>query len=630
MINFRKKSIAALALSFCLAFSMCGCDKKNDSSSDNSSISMDEFFSILDNITEDDTTEDNTTETIQADPASPEALEEQQAFDEWLWEAFEDTVTNDSLTLHYSLAHPENYGITPPEVTYGDTDLSEEAIAESIQGTNDTLDEMTGFDYDLLTDDQQFTYDILYNYLCTDIKLYDNIYLYEPFAYTSGLHSNLPINLSEYTFYDKQDVDDYLKLLELTPEYFQTWLDFEYIKSEKGFFMNDNCADEVIRQCSEYIESPEDNLLIVTFNDRIGEVEGVSEEEAEAYKQANHDAVMNYIIPTYENVISTFEELKGTGTNELGLCYHEGGKDYYEYLIASKVGTDKTPNEIISTLDDAIDEVMEDYYYAAMSNYNAYLEYFDDDDKYGSIDLRETIDYFQDAFSDRFPEIPDINYSVEPVHESLQDIVSPAFYMTPAMDDYENNSIYTNIQDGDTSSLWSTLAHEGIPGHMYQFVYFLSNNPEPVRTVLNFNGYQEGWATYVEMMSFDYYDGFTHECYADFELINNKINLLVSARIEIGVNYEGWTLEETEKYLSEQGFDSSVAQTIMDYVIAEPANYQMYCTGWLEFEELKDKTMDALGNDFNEKEFHKVILDAGPCQFYLLEDKIDEYIENIN
>ena len=200
--------------------------------------------------------------------------------------------------------------------------------------------------------------------------------------------------------------------------------------------------------------------------------------------------------------------------------------------------------------------------------------------------------------------------------------------MTPPMDDYENNSIYINEGSDSSSGLWSTLAHEGIPGHMYQFVYFLSNDPEPLRTLLSFNGYQEGWATYVELMSYDYYTEYADETYADIEAINTKLNLLVSARIEIGVNYEGWTLEETANYMNTNGFNGEAAQEIMDYVIAEPGNYQMYVMGWLEFEELKEYAVDQLGSKYNDIEFHKVVLDAGPCQFYVLEDLVKEYVKD--
>ncbi|MBQ8413341.1 MAG: DUF885 domain-containing protein [Lachnospiraceae bacterium] len=556
-------------------------------------------------------------------------MAEQKAFDEWLWEQFEDNVTSDSISLHYTLAHPENYDIIMEEPTLGGEPITEDIIAEDIAEINEYLEEMENFDYELLTYDQRFTYDVLYDYTETDLAFYDNIYLYEPFAYTSGLQTNFPITMSEYTFYDREDVDDYLALLAETPEYFNIYLDFERLKSEKGYFMSENCASEVVRQCNEYIAKPEENLLIVTFNDRIHDVEGLTEDDIENYKQLNYDAVMSYVIPTYQNIITTFKTLKNTGTNDLGVCYFEGGAEYYAYLVKSYVGTDMTPEEIIVALEEAINETMTEYSSVAMGNYDAYLTYYDSfGSLYEELDLRETIDFYQDAFKDRFPEIPDINYNVTPVHESLEEIVSPAFYMTPPMDDYENNAIYTNLGDDGTGALWSTLAHEGIPGHMYQFVYFLSNDPEPIRTVLNFNGYQEGWATYVEMMSFDYYDGYEYDCYADFERINNQLNLLVSARIEIGVNYEGWTLQDTQNYLTTSGFDASVAQDIMDYVVAEPANYQMYCIGWLLFEDLKDKAEDALGENFNEKEFHKVILDAGPCQFYLLEEKVDKYIND--
>ena len=629
MFKFKKKSLLALALSVTMACSLFGCGKKNDQDKTTEHTTTDAATEI-DNTAGSSTGSDAT--TAMADPSTPEAIEEQEELDAWLKESFEESVVSDSITLHYTLAHPEEYGITPPETaTYGDADMSEEAIEEGRQETEDSIAEMEEFEYDLLTAEQKFTYDVLYEELQTDLTSYDcDIYLYEPFAYTSGLHSNLPITLSEYTFYDQQDVEDYLTLLELTPDYFQVCLDFEREKSERGLFMSVNSANEVIRQCSDYIKTPEKNLLIETFNSRIGDVEGLTDEQIEEYKQANYDAVMNYIIPAYENTISVFKELKNSGTNELGLVHFEGGKEYYEYLIKSKTGSDKTPEEIIELLDSSLDDVMTELTSVAMADYGGYVAYFDDyENLYADADLKETIRYFEDAFADRFPEIPEIEFSVTPVHESLEDIVSPAFYMTPPLDDYENNSIYTNLGSDGAGSLWSTLAHEGIPGHMYQFVYFLSNDPEPIRTLLNFNGYQEGWATYVEMMSFDYYEDYANDCYADIERINSELNLLVSARVEIGVNYEGWDLEATQKYLSDSGFDSSIAQDIMDYVIAEPANYQMYCLGWLEFEELRDYAETELGDKFNEQEFHKVLLDAGPCQFYLLRDKVEAYVATV-
>ncbi len=620
----RKFKNAFLAYTLAVAMLLCaGCGKKSDTTTE----AVTETNISTNSDSTSDVSTDNDAQEVMADPTTPEAIAEQEKFDEYLNDSFEVSVVSDTLTLHYNLAHPEDYGITPPEVTYGDTDMTEEGLLADKTETEDELEELLDFDRELLTYDQRFTYDILYNQLETNLESYDNPYLYEPFAYTSGLHSNLPVTLAEYTFYDQGDVDDYLKLLELTPDYIQICLDFEQEKIERGLFMNTHSANEVIRQCSEFIQKPEENLLIETFNDNIEEVPDLTDEQIADYKQANHDAVINYIIPAYQNIITFFQSNKNEGENDLGLAHFEGGKEYYEYLIRSDVGSDKTPEEIIELLDNKLDSIMSEYYQVATSDYDTYSQYFDDSDSlYEDIDPKETIQYFEDAMGDRFPEIPDIDFTVEPVHESLQDIVSPAFYMTPPLDDYENNSIYTNLNSDGAGSIWSTLAHEGVPGHMYQFVYFLSHNPEPIRVLLSFKGYQEGWATYVEMMSFDYYNDYPNDMYADLERINSELNLIVSARIEIGVNYEGWTLEETKDYLETNGFNGDAASDIMNYVIAEPANYQMYVLGWLEFEELRDYAETELGDKFDERDFHQVILDAGPCQFYLLQDKVEQYV----
>ncbi len=552
-----------------------------------------------------------------------------KAFDEFTWRIFEKNVTADTITLHYTLADPQGYGIETPEVTLGEVDFSEETLAEEQKEIEELLQELESFDYKKLTKEQQMTYDILKQDLELSLEFYDFVYLYEPFAYTSGLQANMPITLSEYKFYNEKDVEDYLTILELIPEYFNDYLEFERVKSEKGLFMNENCAQEVIRQCSDMIADPENVVLIPTFESRIEEVEGLSQDEKSAYIEENYNAVMEYVIPAYENTIDVFEELKSTGENELGLKYLDQGQEYYRYLLAKDVGTDKSPEEVIKLLDEALDSTISELRTVVTADYDSYLAYFDAletlYDKEQN-DPAQTIRCLEEAMADRFPEMAEVEFKVTPVHESLESSVSPAFYMLPAIDRYEDNSIYINEGSTGGGSLWTTLAHEGIPGHMYQNVYFLSQNPEPIRKLLSFNGYDEGWATYVEMMSYEYYD-FEEPIYGVLEQINTKINILVSSRAEIGINYEGWDLEDTENYLTEIGVNSEAAQNLMDYMIAEPVNYQMYCTGWLEFEELRALAENKLGDQFDEVEFHEVLLKAGPCQFNILRELVIEYTD---
>ena len=564
------------------------------------------------------------------DPTGADAVAEQERFHAYLMDNFKESVTSDTVTLHYTIANPADYDLEVPTATFGDAEISEEAIADDKKETEDELAELQEFDYDLLTGSQKYTYDVLKDYLDTNLESYDYTYLYEPFAYTSGLQTNMPINMSEYKFYNENDVQDYLALLEQLPDYYNKYLDFEQIKIDKGLFMNEHSASEVIRQCQEFIAKPEQNLLIATFEDKVRGVEGLSEDQIQNYITQNHDIVINSVIPCYDNVIKFFTANKDAGTNDLGLAGYENGKEYYAYLLKDKVGTDKTPEEVITWLDNALDDVLSEYQTVALSNYSAYEQYFNDagSSLYDDKDPLETINYFKDCFADRFPAMPDVNYKVENVHESLEDIVSPAFNVTTPIDAYNDNAIYLNMGSDGAGDLWSTLAHEGIPGHMYQFTYYLNTNPEPLRALLNFNGYSEGWATYVEMMSYEMYKDYPDACYADFERINSELNLLVSARIEIGVNYEGWDLEATQTYLSNNGFNSEGAQDVMDYVIAEPVNYQMYVMGWQSFQELRDYAESALGDKFDEQAFHKVVLDAGPSQFFLIEKLVQQYVKD--
>lgn len=618
------KKFTSLALVVALSFSLYGCDKEKD-------LTTTESTSIVSTV--DNTTEDNSTESTAEAIDEEAAKAEQQKFDDWCMEEFRENVNSDSITLNYSVANPEAYGIVPVKATYGDADTSLEAEEKNAAENQATLDEMEKFNFDLLTPEQQYTYKVYHEKIALDIEGVKYHYFFEPFAYTSGLQTNMPITLAEYTFYDKQDIEDYIELIKQFPEYIDNYLDFEKEKSEQGMFMSLTSANEVIRQCKEFIAKPDENLLIATFDSRVEEFEGLTPEEVDAYKKANKEAVLNNLIPAYNKIISTFELLKTTGKNDGGLSNLENGKEYYTYMLKFKTGSDKTPEELIDLLDSKTKELINEVSSIYLSNMDDMTAYYEAAESEEGIyekftDYKATINRIHDKFKDRFPEMPTIDFKTQAVHKSLEKITSPAFYMTPALDNYTSNSIYVNESSVDNNGLWSTLSHEGVPGHMYQFTYYLSTNPSPLRTLLSFTGYQEGWATYAENMSFDMYDKFKAPCYADMERINNELNLIVSARAEIGVNYQGWSEDDLRDYLTKTGLNPEATKNLFDYVVKEPINYQMYVLGFLEIKGLREYAEEELEDDFNEVEFHKVILDAGPSQFYYLRELVDQYIDD--
>lgn len=620
----KKRSCTAALLIFVMLLSLAGCKKNTSKTEDTPAI-------VVPTETTAAPDTEATTEDASVDLTSPEAIAEQERFDEYVMESFRDAISNDSMSLHYYLVHPENYDISADVATLGDAYcLTDEEIAAERAETKEDKAEFDSFDFSLLTSKQKFDYSVYKYAVDASDAYYDYYYLQEPFAYTSGIHSNMPINYSEYTFRSADDIPMYLELLGQLPACIDNALAFEQIRIEKGLFMNRHSANEVIRQCNEFIADPEHNLLIETFNAKIEAVEGLDDETISEYKDQNYDIVMNQIIPSYEKIISFFTENKANGKNELGLCYLENGKNYYTYLLNNQTGTSRTPEQAIELLDKYMNKYMGELQTTAIAHYTEYTEFFEEyDNLYKDIDPDETLRYFEEEFKSIVPTLPRFEYNISNVHESLQDIVSPAFYMLAPIDNYKENAIRLNITEDVGNDLWSTLCHEGIPGHMYQRNYYLQTNPSPYRAIMGHMGYTEGWATYMQFMSYSLYPDYTHEVYGDLCRLNSELGLILQARIDLGVNYEGWNKTEVENYLEQSGFDKSVAEDIINYVVAEPANYQAYVIGWLEFEELRDKAQTALGDKFDEIAFHKVLLDAGPCPFSILETKVDEYINKL-
>lgn len=554
------------------------------------------------------------------------AAEDNTAFNDFLTELFINDVSTDTLTLHYKLKDPSAYNITLEEVSFGDFNLDN--LDEELADLNETLDSLEAFDYDSLSVSQQLTYDILYEELVNNIDSYNYIYYIEVLSPTLGIQAQLPVYMNEYTLYTKSDADDYIELLYQIKPYFEQLLAFEQKKSEMGLFMADFNVDAIIEQCEEFIKTPEENLLLEIFDDKLtAELPDLTTEEHNDYIQRNHDAVIQSVIPAYQMLIDGMSALKGTGVNDGGLCNFEDGKDYYEYLVKESTGSSKSVSKLIKLTENRIQQDITLISLVSSKSENIMEEF---QNAVPSVtDPLDTLNYLQTAITEDFPEPVSNTYTVKYVHPSLEENLSPAFYMIPPIDDPDANVIYINNYHNDGSDpmqLFSTLAHEGYPGHLYQTTMFSSTNPHPLRQLLHYSGYVEGWATYVELQSYAWSG--VNENMCDLLRANTDISLAICSRVDLGANYEGWTLTETEEYLAQFGFTADTAKSIFEAVITDPANYLSYYIGSVEFEELSTLAEDELDENFDPKEFHRFILETGPCQFDVLEKYLQIWIDS--
>lgn len=530
---------------------------------------------------------------------------------------FQTEVSANTISLHYTLRSPSDYGIADIPATYGSLSSDPVAAKASVRNVLSSLQE---FDPDTLSSENALTFKILDTYL-KNASTGTNYLLYqEPLGPVSGIHTQLPVLLSEYSFYDTQDVETYLALLKETPSYFDSVIRFEQKKATSGLFMPDYQADSVLDTCQSFIDMGKENYLVSTFNERIASLDLLPENKKDSFQKENMKLVTEEIYPAYQNLITAIKSLKGKGMNEQGLSHFPYGKKYYEYLVRQTTGC----NESISRLRLMTRaQILED-----LSAMQKVLFPADAALTQASV-LEQTspdsmLDDLRSKITDTFPEIPDVDFQVKYVPESMQDYLSPAFYMIPAIDNLTENVIYIN--NGQTASglnLYTTLAHEGYPGHLYQTVYFSASEPDPIRSILDFGGYVEGWATYAEMMS--YYLAPLPKTEASLLQKNSSVILGLYALADMGIHYDGWSVTDTVRFFSDYGInDPNAVQSVYKLIIGSPANYLKYYIGYLKFYELKKEMADALGNQFSQKEFHRAVLDVGPAPFEIVYDEVEK------
>lgn len=530
---------------------------------------------------------------------------------------FQTEVSANTISLHYTLRSPSDYGIADIPATYGS--LSSDSVAAKASVRN-VLSSLQEFDPDTLSSENALTFKILDTYLKNASTGTDYLLYQEPLGPVSGIHTQLPVLLSEYSFYDTQDVETYLALLKETPSYFDSVIRFEQKKAASGLFMPDYQADSVLDTCQSFIDMGKENYLVSTFNERIASLDLLPENKKDSFQKENMKLVIEEIYPAYQNLITAIKSLKGKGMNEQGLSHFPYGKKYYEYLVRQTTGC----NESISRLRLMTKaQILED-----LSAMQKVLFPADAALTQASV-LEQTspdsmLDDLRSKITDTFPEIPDVDFQVKYVPESMQDYLSPAFYMIPAIDNLTENVIYIN--NGQTASglnLYTTLAHEGYPGHLYQTVYFSASEPDPIRSILDFGGYVEGWATYAEMMS--YYLAPLPKTEASLLQKNSSVILGLYALADMGIHYDGWSVTDTVRFFSDYGInDPNAVQSVYKLIIGSPANYLKYYIGYLKFYELKKEMADAMGNQFSQKEFHRAVLDVGPAPFEIVYDEVEK------
>ena len=564
--------------------------------------------------------------------ASTQTSLKQKKFDRFLNSCFREYAAENTVTLHFKLSNPSAYGIkTPVSPTYGD--LSSDALKKNCSRSKELLQKLYTFPTSSLTKKQKLTWQIFQDYLNESI-MNEKYILYSSPLGTNGLQSEIPVTLSEYRLDNEKDIKDYLSLVNQVPELFTQILDFEQERRNAGIISPSFVISDTIDQIDQFLNaSEENNLLIQSFEERLAEVEPLSKDQKASYIANNRLLVTNKVLPAYKSLKTSLQaytnDSKNTSSKER-LCEYKNGQDYYKFLLMSNVGTDFSPEDCITILESQLKNTVKDISSLTTNNKDLYTEYLSATPALSA--PKEIMNTLKNDSLIDFPEIKNISCQLKNVPDALSGTSACAFYLVPPIDSTKDNIIYINKSRVDSNELFSTLAHEGYPGHLYQTNYFLTTNPSPLRTFLHCAGYDEGWGTYAQLYSYNFIefknvDEQTTKQLRQLYRDNDLLSLSLSSLCDLYVNYKNYDENALANYLQTYGIDKDSAQNLYRYVIENPTTYLSYSIGCYELDQLKQTMSDSLGKAFKISDFHEAVLNVGSCNFSILRQEIEKETE---
>ena len=574
-------------------------------------------------------------------------------FDDTTKEMFYLLLGNDELSINYLIANREDYGLE-----YYEPSLPTPSVKGILNDVaiNTLFGRIKSYDYSKLNADQKMTYNLIVdlvessNKMTSEMSYLSNNYL----GSYLGYQAQLPLILAEYNFYAKKDIENYIKFIELIPSTFKAYYDFEVQKAENNYGMPNFVIDNVVDQCKTFIKGidEETSFMYKVVNQKINDCSFLTPDEKVFFIERNNEVIKTSMREGYQYIENKLPSLKDKATNQQGLAHYIGsdgssiGKDYYQLLFNDATGYNISCIDAINYVEDKVDEYMADLSNLAFviqkskPLYQEYLELMNNEKFMTTSTPLEQINLHAENMLKDFPALENypeivVNY----IDESMQDNFSPAAYMTSPIDLFTSEKIYLNpasiyllddqgnlTDELDTEYLYTTLAHEGLPGHLYQNVYFKSLDVNPIRKVLKSSGYVEGWATYAENYSYRFLSDKYSEEIIDYLITEQKLIAAIYSRIDLGIHFDGWTVEEMFEYMAQYFGVSSVEDVLPAYqqLVEIPTNYQEYFFSYLKICDMYDAVRAKEGTLFNAKKFHGYILDCGPAPLRFVEEVINE------
>lgn len=549
---------------------------------------------------------------------------ENQEFHEYLDTLLVDVMDDTDLSINLSFVDPEAYGIVPGMYELGF--VTEADYKDSLVFSQEVIDQLGEFADNTLTERQFYDKEaILYMY--EESLKSETFYDFEVgtsfLGFTRSASVNLPSTLDVYSFRNEHDVQAYLHFLETLPASVQQYVDLEAARQQRGTGYSQEELDEIIRisQLSVDAAYASDYYLIESFDTRLDEVDFLTDFQKQSYKTENRKLIHTAFAQAYQNIVDGLSGIEGGET--LGLAHKTNGKAYYEYALQQATGVESSVEDISAMIEKTIIDIVVELQSYPTTYFESYQNFTYGDYASGEALLSD----LQSKITADFPAIEPITYELRTVDDSMSEGSSPAFYYTPPVDYDASQTQYIFINGAYDPLDYTTYAHEGLPGHMYQFNYFLGLGMHPIRNLFHDSGNAEGWANYTEKLAVKYTTD--DEALYEYITLYSRLIELIHVQMDIGIHYEGWDLQAFSDFVNDNFTgvdDESIASMYLNFVHT-PAAYPTYYLSSLYLQQQKERVQKALGTDYSEIEFHEQVLEVGSAPMTLVIRHLDRYLE---
>ncbi|MCF6301191.1 MAG: DUF885 domain-containing protein [Proteobacteria bacterium] len=465
-----------------------------------------------------------------------------------------------------------------------------------------------------------------------------------------GIQNGFPSFMeSTHQIHDYGDAEDYISRLSLIDAKFEQVLEGLNHREQLGILPPQFVVTKVIEEMQGFINTPvEENILYVAMTKKMQEATLDTADQKILADLAKKE-ILDTVYPAYQKLINYFFTLDNKVENNYGVWNLPDGDDYYRLALKFFTTTDYTPEYIhdfglqeVERIQAEILNILEKENWDVSQGFDASINnmvinerfyYSDSDEGRAQIldDYVEIIKQINLKVSSHFHDIPKALVEVQRIPEFKEKTSPGAYYNSPAMDGSRPGVFYANLYDIKATPTYSmrTLAyHEAVPGHHFQLAIQQEQKDLPFfRRMIPFIAYAEGWALYAERVAYEM--GMLADPYDNIGRLQAELFRAVRLVVDTGIHAQKWSREKAIEYMIKNTgmAESDVISEIERYFVM-PGQATAYKIGMTKILELREKAKKALGNKYDIRDFHRVVLNNGSVPLDILEELVDQYIAN--